>query len=54
MDADGNTPLFFALENNLIEPRVRILLENGANVNFKTDKNVTPMAKVSLKTCFTF
>ena len=51
VDADGNTPLFFALENiqllRHLKARIRKLHENGANVNFKNDKNVTAMTKVS-------
>ena len=45
VDNDGNTPLFEAAMHNR-EIQMKELLENGANVNFKNDKNITAIALV--------
>ena len=50
VDIDGNTPLFEAATILYYEEEhLRELLENGANVNFKNDKNITAIALVSKK-----
>ena len=46
VDNDGNTPLFEAAMHNL-ESQMKELLDNGANVNFKNDRNITAIAIVS-------
>ena len=46
VDNDGNTPLFEAAMHNR-EIQMKQLLENGANVNFKNDRNITAIAIVS-------
>ena len=46
VDNDGNTPLFEAAMHNR-EIQMKELLDIGANVNFKNDRNITAIAIVS-------
>ena len=45
VDSNGNTPLFQAARHR--RSQMTKLLDNGANVNFKNDKNITALAIVS-------
>ena len=45
VDNDGNTPLFEAAMYTR-EIQMKELLDNGANVNYKNDKNITAVAIV--------
>ena len=45
VDNDGNTPLFEAAKYTR-EIQMKELLDNGANVNYKNDKNITAIAIV--------
>ena len=45
VDNDGNTPLFEALMYSGAQDMFD-LLDNGANVNYKNDKNITAIAIV--------
>ena len=45
VDNDRNTPLFQAASG--YRSQMTKLLDNGANVNFKNDKNITAIAIVS-------
>ena len=46
VDNDGNTPLFKAALHSR-ETQMKELLDNGANANFKNDRNMTALAIVS-------
>ena len=46
LDNEGNPPLFEAAMHNR-EIQMKQLLDNGANVNFKNDRNITAIAIVS-------
>ena len=45
VDDNGNTPLFQAAKYHR-EIQMKELLDNGANVNYKNDKNITAIASV--------